>query len=112
MYGINNAGQIVGAFYVSSSGTGTGFIGTGGSYATIDVPGSYYTTVYGINDVGQAVGSYNNASNAADHGFLYSGGNFATIDVPLLHPPHHPRHAGRGGSAKRVNSANHKSATA
>ena len=51
-FGINDSGQIVGDFF---DATGShGFLDTGGSFTTIDVPGSV-TQTRGINDSGQIV---------------------------------------------------------
>ena len=80
-YGINDAGQIVGAF---GNNTGVhGFLDTGGSYTTIVVPGApLITTAQNINNVGQIVGIFGN--NFVQHGFLDTGGNFTQLDVPGL----------------------------
>jgi probable HAF family extracellular repeat protein/parallel beta-helix repeat protein len=68
--GINNAGQIVGA-YLDQDGS-RGFLLSGGTYTTLDAP---FAT--GINDAGQIVGW-----DADQHGFLLSGGTYTTLDVP------------------------------
>ncbi len=74
--GINTAGQIVGDF---TDSTGThGFLGTGGSFTAINVPGAFSTEAMGINAAGQIVGF----SGIGAHGFLDSGGSFTTIDAP------------------------------
>jgi probable HAF family extracellular repeat protein len=59
--GINNEGQIVGAF-VDSTGE-HGFLDTDGSFTTIDPPGSllFEVEANGINDVGEIVG-FNNGT--------------------------------------------------
>jgi len=78
--GINNSGQIVGAY---GNGAGQyGFLYSGGNYTTITVPAATYTTANGINATGQIVGIYYDSSGAS-HGFLYSGGNYTTLDDPL-----------------------------
>lgn len=51
------------------------------SYATIEVPGSRFTTAFGINARGHVVGSYVDAAGRG-HGFLLAGGEFTTIDYP------------------------------
>ena len=54
-----------------------GFLDSGGTFTTIEVPGADGDTLaYGINNTGHIVGY------AGGHGFLYSGGTFTTIDVP------------------------------
>ncbi len=54
--GINDSGQIVGS-YVDVAGRFHGFLDSGGSFTTIDVPGSTKGTIAaGINNAGQIVG--------------------------------------------------------
>lgn len=79
VWGINDAGQIVGDF---SNATGThGFLDTGGVFTTLDVPGvTSFTRAAGINETGQIVGIFVNSSG--NHGFLDTGGSFTTLDVP------------------------------
>jgi hypothetical protein len=64
---INNAGQIVGQYH-NASGT-HGFLFSGGTYTTIDVPGTRGTALLGINDDGQITGAYTD-NNGTHHGFL------------------------------------------
>src|SRR5436853_565292 len=54
LFGINDSGQIVGV------GNRGGFLYTGGSFSTIDVPfaGVSSTQAFGINNSGQIVGDY------------------------------------------------------
>ena len=79
--GINNSGQVVGAY-----DTGTtpehGFLLSGGIFSTLDFPGPSSTAAIGINDSGQVVGLYQNTVNFQTHGFLLSGGIFGTLDFP------------------------------
>jgi len=57
--GINDAGQIVGAFYdPHDPGIPHGFLDAGGTFSTIDVPGADYTSAHGINDAGEIVGEF------------------------------------------------------
>jgi probable HAF family extracellular repeat protein len=72
--GINDSGQIVGGFN-DSLGT-HGFLDTGGSFTTIDVPFGGITFASGINDSGQIVGG---SSLGA---FVDTGGSFTFINVP------------------------------
>ena len=72
--GINSSGQIVG------TGGNGGFLYSGGSFATIAVPGNTITVPYGINNSGQIVGSF--FDSFGEHGFLYRDGVFTTIDYP------------------------------
>jgi probable HAF family extracellular repeat protein len=57
-FGLNNEGQVVGAF-IDSAGKMHGFVFQDGHFVTIDDPnGIGTTTVNGINDFGQIVGFY------------------------------------------------------
>jgi probable HAF family extracellular repeat protein len=80
VYGINSAGQVVGAYI--AGGVSHGFVWTAGSFVTLDDPaGTFGTTAYGINDAGQVVGTYLDASGV--NAFVESGGSFTTLDDPL-----------------------------
>ena len=76
--GINDvSSQIVGDFFVAT-GQQQGFLDSGGSFTTIDVPGIMHSTAAtGINNRSQIIGY----SDMKD-GFLDTGGSFETIDVP------------------------------
>jgi probable HAF family extracellular repeat protein len=78
--GINNEGEIVGAYSGTPSNPGYGFLLDDGVFTTIAVPGAMTTQANGINDSGQIVGTYYDSSGVA-HGFLYSNGVFMTIDI-------------------------------
>ena len=56
--GINNAGQIVGGF--ADHAGPHGYLDTGGSFTTIDVPGASSTEALGISNAGQIVGDTQN----------------------------------------------------
>ena len=58
-----------------------GFINTGGTFTTLDVPGAGLTFAFGINDAGQVAGLFSDSSNVF-HGFINTGGTFTTLDVP------------------------------
>jgi uncharacterized membrane protein len=75
LYGINNAGQIVGSV------GGSGFLRSGGISTTINAPGTYGTILTSINDSGQIVGiSFPNRDpRAPDAAFLLDGGSFSSI---------------------------------
>src|SRR5262249_6068130 len=81
LYGINDAGQMVGQ-YGDGMGTQHGFLYNSGSFTQIDVPGASKTLVSGINNAGQIVGSYylEVEASARWHGFIYSDGSFTTLD--------------------------------
>ncbi len=80
VYGINDLGQIVGA-YRDSNNVNHGFLLSGGSVTTYDPPGSQGGAGgIGINNSGQISGSY--GDNTRNYGFLLSGGTYTTINPP------------------------------
>lgn len=80
--GINDQGQIVGTFE-ECSGNAYGYVlsGIGGSFTTIDYPGSVLTFAFGINNGGTVVGYYTDSSGNS-HGFVYDSGTYTSIDYP------------------------------
>jgi len=78
--GINNAGDIVGAF-ADDEGTQRGFVLSGGTYTIVDAPEATATAASGINAAGEIVGDFTDAGGTF-HGFLLSGTTFTAIDVP------------------------------
>jgi probable HAF family extracellular repeat protein len=62
--GINNAGEVVGAF------NGHGFLAIGGTITTFDdpAPGATFNRAVRINDAGQIAGAFNDATGG--HGYL------------------------------------------
>src|SRR6266700_2483661 len=81
-FGINDSGQIVGA-YANGSGN-HGFLLSGGLYGTLDDPSATLgTQAFGIIRSGHIVGVY--ADGSGNHGFLYNpnGGTYTTLDDPL-----------------------------
>jgi probable HAF family extracellular repeat protein len=88
--GINNSGQIVGAYYEGS--VGYGFLLSGGIYAKLSVPGAggIGTFAQGINDAGQIVGYYIDVTNGFYHGFLATPVITpvrCSVTTPVLWPP-------------------------
>ena len=75
-YDINDMDAIVG-----ESGTGDGFLLTGGSLTALSAPWSSRTVATGINDVGQIVG-FTEGNTPGSHGFSYFGGAYTQLDVP------------------------------
>ena len=81
--GINDSGDVVGVYRMSSPGSG--FLFSAGVYSTVNVPPALgcCTHANGINNAGQIVGQYKFPDdNGAQHGFLDTGGTFTTIDFP------------------------------
>jgi uncharacterized membrane protein len=79
LYGINNAGQMVGA-YIDDSETTHGFLLNNGAFTTIDFPGSTLSVAAGINNHGDITGQYND-SEGIGHGFVLTGDEFVTRDL-------------------------------
>jgi hypothetical protein len=79
--GINDGGDIVG-YYSESSGLPQGYLESGGTFTTIDVPfsGATWTVPFGINNAGAIVGYWLDSSTS--HGFLLSGGTYTSFDYP------------------------------
>src|SRR5262249_7306967 len=80
--GINDVGQIAGAFYAATPTApehGVLLSAVGGSFTQIDYPGAPETTVGGINNAGQVVGW---GHGQGGMGFLLSGNNFTNIVFP------------------------------
>jgi len=79
-YGINDTGAVAG-IYTNASSVTLGYIDNGGTYTTIDDPGSKYTRAIGINNSGTIAGYYEDSSNVI-HGFVYNGSSFTEINDP------------------------------
>ena len=89
LYGINDAGEVVGA-YVDDNGNTHGFLATVPipsappatttyTFRTLEDPSAVFGTyAYGINKYGQIVGYYVDG-NGQKNGFIYSQGTFTTI---------------------------------
>jgi len=78
IYGINNAGSIVGSF-VDGGGVRHGFRLVGGKMKKIDDPNGTGTYCFGINDKGWIVGWYANSTSHNAQAFLYQEGTFSDI---------------------------------
>ena len=84
---INNAGWTVGA-WSDANHVGHGFVNKGGTYTSIDYPGSVgfaATWANGINDAGLVVGGYTDASNNR-HGYVYNAKSNQFVGTPLDYP--------------------------
>jgi hypothetical protein len=90
-YGVNDSGQIVGAYtntpyqggedYPFEWASDTqGFLDTNGHFQTIDVPKATWTIPLDINDYGEIVGLFLNSTGV--HGFADVNGTYTTIDDP------------------------------
>src|ERR1700680_2792767 len=77
IYGINNAGAMVGS-YVDSGGGRHGFRLSGGEGKNIDDPNGTDTYCFAINKAGSIVGYYTTSSHSAQ-AFLYQKGKFSDI---------------------------------
>jgi len=86
--GINDGGQIVGAYAdtahpecLTTLRRCHGFLMDRDTFVTIDVPGAMTTFAQGLNDQGQIVGQYLDAAGV-NRGFLLEDGEFTQIDAP------------------------------
>lgn len=94
-FGINEAGQIVGNFFVD--GTIHGFLKEGSSFTTIDAPGAVRVTqAFAINNLGQILGDFETASTS--HMYLKDGPTFFDISIQFVG-------GGGGGDARGINDA-------
>ncbi len=80
VYGINDAGNVVGAFWMSDQ-TRRGFLLRDGQYTIIEYPGAAGTWAYRINAQGDIAGTYSDSSKR-QHGFVLSNGVFTAVDFP------------------------------
>jgi probable HAF family extracellular repeat protein len=80
IYGINNAGVMVGS-YVDSGGVRHGFRLASGKLKNIDDPNGTDTYCFGINKAGAIVGYYATTAHAAQ-GFMYAKGKIPDIAPP------------------------------
>ncbi|HLJ93947.1 MAG TPA: PEP-CTERM sorting domain-containing protein [Gemmataceae bacterium] len=79
--GINASGQVVGV-YLGQDSRDHGFLFSGGTYRSFDVPGAFgLTDAKAINNAGQIVGRYD-VSFTAINGFLRNGDAYTTLAVP------------------------------
>jgi uncharacterized membrane protein len=78
-YGINDSGQIVGAYYVG--GLSHGFTWSGGVYTSFDYPGaaSGGSGAYGINNSGQIVGWYDRPGAETYGAYLRDGDGYQAL---------------------------------
>ena len=68
--GINNAGDIVGFYSTVPGGGANGFLDVGGTFTTLDAPGSTSTMLLGVNNKGLIVGTDTDANGM--HGVIYN----------------------------------------
>jgi probable HAF family extracellular repeat protein len=79
-HGINDKGQVVGAYF-DSSGNRHGFLLSGGKYTSLDVPSETNTEAWAINDKALiTLIAYNSSGNYDS--FLLKGKKYILIDVP------------------------------
>ncbi|HLZ98864.1 MAG TPA: hypothetical protein VKP66_13075 [Steroidobacteraceae bacterium] len=80
-FGINGTGQAAGSYF--DGVRRHGFEYAGGTYITLDPPGSTLTQALGINTGSQATGFFTDSANVY-HGFLYDP---ATLSYTTVDPP-------------------------
>jgi probable HAF family extracellular repeat protein len=76
-FGINNAGQVVGA-YVDLKNVSHGFLFSAGTYKSIDIANAKSTIAVGINKAGDISGTYVDQSSQ-EHGFLLHKNGTLTV---------------------------------
>jgi len=78
--GIDNGGETVG-FYVDATGVTHGFKNIGGTFSTVDFPGSTAVNqLLGVNDNGVAAGFYGDGAGVFYPYTVTGGGTFTTIN--------------------------------
>lgn len=82
-FGINNAGLIVGIYFVGGYYVEPvhGFLYDGENFTDIDVPGAGATNIESINNSGEIVGNYVD-SDGHWRGFLLRNGEFMDFSIP------------------------------
>src|SRR5258708_14162941 len=83
--GLNDSGQIVGAYFnepAPSEANSSGFLYSGGTFTNLQVPGASYTGPIGINDFDKIVGFYHVGGSTNFNGFVYSNGTYTTLTAP------------------------------
>jgi probable HAF family extracellular repeat protein len=80
--GVNNLGQVAGAFYsFQGSPTGSGYLWDQGITTLLGSLGGSYSLAAAINDAGQVTGSAINANNAVE-AFLWQNGSIQGLGFP------------------------------
>lgn len=82
IFGINDAGVVVGDYGFFDTAPPHGFVYSKGHFVPIDVPGAMQTDARAVNRYGQIVGDFSGNAVNSQHGFLLSGGKFHRIDFP------------------------------
>ncbi len=82
---INNTGTVAG-IYVDAGGTSHGFTYSGGTFTTVDQPGTVFNQALGINDFNTTVG-YSSATDPSgatgETAYSQHGGTFTNINALL-----------------------------
>lgn len=79
--GMNDAGEIVGAFNSQNSGSESGFLFSDGTFTRLDVPGARETRATDINNNGDIGGIYRGQNNY-QQGFVLSNGIYMKTEIP------------------------------
>lgn len=77
-YGINSAGEVVGAYYLMPY-LWHAFKYSGGQFTSFDYPAAKVTLAAGINDSGLIVGYYTTGQGVVTYGYTYDGETFTSI---------------------------------
>jgi uncharacterized membrane protein len=82
-YGLNNAGDVVGSYEVLHQQlVPRGFVFSGGTYSSLNVPASGSTELTGINDDGEIVGFATFDRGLVVESAVYFDGEFTKIGLP------------------------------
>jgi hypothetical protein len=84
--GINNQGSTAG-IYMDAKGFTHGYTDIGGTFQTVDAPGTIFNQALGINDSNTTVGYFaaDQAGMTGQQAYVQSGGSF--VNISLLLPP-------------------------
>jgi hypothetical protein len=78
-YGINTAGDVVGAYALTVGGNWHGFRLSQANFTFLDYPGAQQTLATGINSNGLIVGFYLTGNGYEARGFTYDGSTFVSL---------------------------------
>ena len=79
--GVTPDGAYLVGLFTDSDGRGKGYIVSGKSFSTLEVPGALSTAAWDVNPSRVVAGIYTDAGGAV-HGFQYDGRTFTRIDAP------------------------------
>jgi len=81
VYGLNDKGQVTGAFFDVNLNKRRAFFGTAAGYTVLDAPNSISTLAWGINNAGIVTLVWQNTAGLRN-GAIYANKKFTTVNVP------------------------------